>query len=116
MVIIIGPPGAGKSVQASLLEKNGVAKWLSTSKLLRENQTDEEEIRNKGELIDLSVTGRILREAMLDIDDSQFAVIDGFPRTDEQVEWLFSDSNPRELDGVIYIDLAEEEAIARLRN
>lgn len=113
--MITGAPGAGKSVQAEMLQDRGIATWLSTGKLLREVLTGEQkESQAKGNLIDDSVTIKVLVDRLSEIDDSEFVVLDGFPRRDAQVEWLFTDENPRELDGVIYIDLPEEVAIERL--
>jgi len=57
MILIMGPPGAGKSVQAKLLEKDGKVKWISTGKVLRDNVTPE--IKEKmlaGEVVDDSIT------------------------------------------------------------
>jgi adenylate kinase len=98
------------------LEKDGIARWLSMGRLLREKLSNESRKEQKdGDLIDDKITTGILAEALGGIDNSKLVVLDGFPRRDSQSEWLFSDKNPRRVDGVIYIDLPEEVAIERLR-
>jgi len=115
MIVITGAPGAGKSIQSALLEKNNVAKWLSVGKLLRAKlPPSQRKLQKKGDLIDDAVVTGTIKESLKGISRRQFVILDGFPRRDSQVKWLFSNDNPRKLDGVIYIDVPEDEAIKRL--
>lgn len=115
MVILIGPPGAGKSMQAKLLKERGAAHWISVGRLLREHLQGEQHDRlDKGELIEDEVVTALLVKTLNDIQDSDLAVLDGFPRRDSQIEWLFTEANPRKLDGVILLEADRNVLVARL--
>lgn len=94
-IILLGAPGAGKGTQAKLIAKTFAIPQISTGDLLRDNVARATElgkaakvIMEKGDLVpdklvlDM-VTGR-LREA----DCQRGFILDGFPRTVVQAEWL----------------------------
>ena len=94
-IILLGAPGAGKGTQAKLISKTFSIPQISTGDLLRENVAKgtplgitAKAIMGKGALVpdqlvlDM-VTGR-LREA----DCGRGFILDGFPRTVPQAEWL----------------------------
>jgi len=96
-IILLGAPGAGKGTQAKLISKTFEIPQISTGDLLRENVAREtplgvaaKSIMSTGALVpdqlvlDM-VTGR-LREA----DCNKGFILDGFPRTVPQAEWLDS--------------------------
>ncbi len=94
-IILLGAPGAGKGTQAKLIASTFGIPQISTGDLLRDNVArgtplgvTAKAIMAKGELVpdqlvlDM-VTGR-LREA----DCNRGFILDGFPRTVPQAEWL----------------------------
>ena len=94
-IILLGAPGAGKGTQAKLIAKTFDIPQISTGDLLRDHVgrgtplgVTAKAIMAKGELVpdqlvlDM-VTGR-LREA----DCQRGFILDGFPRTVPQAEWL----------------------------
>ena len=94
-IILLGAPGAGKGTQAKLISKTFGIPQISTGDLLRDNVArgtplgiTAKAIMGKGALVpdqlvlDM-VTGR-LREA----DCERGFILDGFPRTVPQAEWL----------------------------
>jgi adenylate kinase len=71
---------------------------------------------DSGELVPDDVTQGMVRERLSRPDTSPGVVLDGFPRTLPQAEALadiMKDLN-RELDGVLYIKVSDEEIIKRL--
>jgi adenylate kinase len=94
-VLLIGPPGAGKGTQA----KNIVAAWeipqISTGDLLRGNVavgTDlgrqAKAIMGRGELVSDELVNRMVAVRLRDPDCARGFILDGFPRTIGQAEWL----------------------------
>jgi adenylate kinase len=89
MIILMGVAGAGKSMQGKLLaEEKGFA-WISTGELFRvlvtgarRQQMLEGKLLSDGEVIEL------VDHTLKDIDPHKEFVLDGFPRTIAQVDWL----------------------------
>ncbi len=94
-VILLGAPGAGKGTQAKLITGRYGIPHISTGDILRENVAQGTELGKKakavmerGELVsdDLVNTMVALRIERPDCDRG--FVLDGFPRTVAQAEWL----------------------------
>jgi adenylate kinase len=118
ILILMGAPGAGKGTQAEHLKVDQGFLKISTGDLFRREiglKTDlgrqVEEIINQGGLVSDEILTRIMKNE-LDACASQNVVLDGFPRTVRQAEWLAGNAN---LAGVIHIDAEREELIERLR-
>lgn len=115
MIIFIGPPGAGKSLQAALVEERGLAKWVSVSKSLKENADAETlDLMKKGELLDDITVTSAISMAIHRVPAQMKILLDGFPRKESQLDWLFTRHNPRPVIGVINIELPDEEIMKRL--
>lgn len=122
-LVMLGAPGAGKGTQAKMLCESLGLPHISTGDLFRyniKNETDLGKLANsyikKGELVPDDVTIAMVREALADPEANVGAVLDGFPRTAQQAESLEKILNEmgRELTLVPYIQVPEEELIARL--
>lgn len=95
IIILFGPPGAGKGTQASVLaDKLGLYK-LSTGDMLREAVASEtplgkkaKDIMAKGELVPDNIMVNMIRECMQSGACRNGFVLDGFPRTVAQAEAL----------------------------
>jgi adenylate kinase len=119
---LFGPPGAGKGTQAKLLcEAHGLL-HLSTGDLFRAALKAKTPIGREaqlymdaGELVPDDVTNRIVAEALAKIDYDDF-VLDGFPRTIDQAEWLLKelDEHNAPLDGVVSLRVPDELIVDRL--
>ena len=117
MIIFFGPVGAGKSVQGELLAEKFGWKWLSTGQMFRTSEDPEvKQILASGELIDDQTTFGVVKEAFAREKDAERVILDGFPRTMPQAEWLLNDGNElgRNVAVVIAIDVSDETIVERL--
>ena len=122
-LLIMGPPGAGKGTQATLIKSQYQIPHISTGDMFREaisqgtplgllakNYTD------KGELVPDSVTIGLVRDRLQKDDCKAGFLLDGFPRTitqavnlDEILKNLYM-----EIDAVINVVVDDETLIKRI--
>ena len=89
MIILSGVAGAGKSIQGRLFADELGYAWISTGELFRAVVTGERRRRMlKGELLDDQEVIELLDKTLGLLDLSKELVIEGFPRTQFQAEWL----------------------------
>jgi adenylate kinase len=122
-IVLLGAPGSGKGTQADRLCEQFNVPHIATGDLFREHLKKETELgklakgyMDCGELVPDDVTVAMVRERF-SRDDAQLGfVLDGFPRTLAQAEALtrMLDKMGRQLDGVIYIEVSDEEIVKRL--
>ena len=121
-LIIFGPPGAGKGTQAGLLEKRHGITQISTGDILREAMAQETELGKKaksyidaGELVPDALVRDLAEQAIADEDHDDF-MLDGYPRTDQQAEWLteFLGANDTPLDAVFSMEVPDDVLVRRL--
>lgn len=122
-IILMGLPGAGKGTQASEIIKKYPIPHISTGDMFRAAIKNNTELGQKakyymdnGELVPDEVTIGIVRERLLEEDAKRGFLLDGFPRTVEQAEALneMLSAVDRKIEGVINIDVQEEELMNRL--
>lgn len=119
MILLFGPTGAGKSVQGQMLAARMGWKWLSTGEMLRDSD-DPEVIRvlKSGELVSDELTYEVFEKAIQDAKAKKFprTIVDGFPRTKEQAEWLaqYIKENNEQIDVVVTLEVPEHEIMNRL--
>ncbi len=119
MIIFFGPTGAGKSMQGQMLAVREGWKWLSTGEMLRASSDPEViELLKAGELINDELTYEVFDEAVQEATMKKYAniIVDGFPRTKDQAEWLSSylERTHQKIDVVIAIEVPESEIMQRL--
>jgi adenylate kinase len=90
MIIIMGSVGSGKSEQTARLSKRLNLSSISTSSLLREHLTPEREaIMKSGGLVgDQEIIELVRPELEKFKNSSEDFILDGFPRSLPQAEWL----------------------------
>jgi adenylate kinase len=118
VILIMGPAGAGKSVQAQMLVDSLGYEWVSTGVVLRQAMQDPE-IRQKmehGELLDDSVVEDIVAKALKQAKDKEKVILDGFPRDHHQARWLtgFCAGGEMTLEAVIHLEISLDVARKRL--
>jgi adenylate kinase len=115
LIVLMGPTGAGKSVQGDLLaqELNGV--HLSSGNLLRQDPKAAAMIAD-GKLAPAAEVERIVAEAVDAVPADQPIILDGFPRTMSNVKWMDDQlpAHQRDVTAVILIELDLETSMKRL--
>ncbi len=117
MILLMGVAGAGKSMQGRILaDEHGYA-WVSTGEILRVLVTGKRRQEMlKGSLLSDDEIIELMDKVFELIDTKQQFVLDGFPRTVPQAEWLISQvrNNRFELDCIINLEASEEVVLQRL--
>lgn len=123
ILILLGPPGAGKGTQAALVSQQAGVAHIATGDLFRENIRNQTELGmqakafvDKGALVPDELTVRMLLDRLDRPDTRKGALLDGFPRTVEQAKALDEALKQRAqaVDKVLYINVGEEEVVRRL--
>lgn len=115
-LILIGIQGAGKSTQGNLLSKTLGIPYLSTGHILRIISKEKtkmgryiKEIQNSGALVPDKIMVPMVEEYLNRQEYEKGYIMDGFPRTKEQVQ-KFKNG----IDRVIYLKVPDKEALWRL--
>ncbi len=94
-VILLGAPGAGKGTQAMVLAEQYGIPHISTGDLLRENVAQGTELgkkakafMEKGALVTDELVCEMVADRLKRADCVRGFILDGFPRTVAQAEWL----------------------------
>jgi adenylate kinase len=115
LIVLMGPTGAGKSVQGDVLAEYAHGKHLSSGKLLRKD-AHAAALLVDGRLAPAEEVERVVGEAISTIDNDTLIILDGTPRTEHNVAWL--DANlpkfDRKLVAVVLIELDIETSMKRL--
>ena len=121
-LVIFGPPGAGKGTQARLLEERRGITQISTGDILRAALEEETPLGQKaksyvesGELVPNELVRKLAEQAITDEGYDDF-VLDGYPRTQQQAEWLtkFLEEHEAPLDAVVSLEVPDEVLVRRL--
>ena len=124
-LLLIGPPGAGKGTQAALLAQAYGIPAISTGDIFRANVKAETELgllaksfMDKGEYVPDSVTNDLVRDRLSQEDTQKGFLLDGYPRTRDQVLELddILQSNNQKLDAVVLLTADTDELVKRLLN
>lgn len=119
-VLLVGPPGAGKSTQGIALANRLGATYVSTGALLREEVRRASPIgqhaaadMRAGRLVPDWLITFALERSLSDAMRSGF-VLDGYPRTVEQAETFSRSLGGIRLDRVIELDVPDDVAMLRV--
>ena len=122
-ILLIGPPGAGKGTQAALLAKHFGIPAISTGDIFRENVRNETPLgleakafMDRGEYVPDSLTNALVRDRLNQSDAADGFLLDGYPRTIDQVEELddILEETDKKLDVVVQLTADSEELLRRL--
>lgn len=122
-LIILGPPGAGKGTQAEgIAERHGIP-HISTGDIFRANIKNEtplglkvKDILAAGGYVTDDITNEIVKNRLAEDDAKPGFLLDGYPRTGNQVEALDAmlAETGHKLDAVIELTVDTEEVVQRL--
>jgi adenylate kinase len=122
-LLLIGPPGAGKGTQASWIAERLDIVAISTGDIFRQNVQSQSPLGltaasyiNAGEFVPDSVTNAMVRDRLSQQDARNGFLLDGYPRTPGQVNFLDETLAERglELDVVLQLTADTEELVERL--
>ena len=123
ILILLGPPGAGKGTQARKLQDDFEIIQLSTGDMLRAEVSSESEIGQRckeameaGKLVNDDLIIDIIASRIGEDDCKNGFILDGFPRTTAQAEALDAMFEKKGLgiDHVIEISVDDDAMIQRI--
>ena len=123
-LLLIGPPGAGKGTQAVRLADVYAIPAISTGDIFRSNVKNETPLGKQakafmdaGDNVPDSLTNELIRSRLAEQDAESGFLLDGYPRTVDQVRELdeYLASHGTQLDAVIELVADPDIVIARLR-
>jgi adenylate kinase len=95
ILILLGPPGAGKGTQAKLLANDLRIPHISTGDMFRDHKSRGTEIgkqvqaiMDSGGLVTDDITNEMVKERLSRPDVANGCILDGYPRTTAQAEYL----------------------------
>jgi len=115
LIVLMGPTGAGKSVQGDLLAEQFGWVHLSSGKLLRRDKQAARMLTD-GRLAPAEEVHRVVGEAIERTPEGSTVVLDGTPRRQSDVEWL-DENLPKfklAITAVILIELDIATSLKRL--
>jgi adenylate kinase len=121
-ILIFGPPGAGKGTQATRLIERFSLKHISTGNMLRAAVAERSTVGmiakdyiDEGRLVPGQIMKNITEAAIAEQGYDQF-ILDGYPRTVEQAQWLteFLQKHRAPLDAVVSLVVPDEVIVSRL--
>lgn len=123
-LLIVGPPGAGKGTQSARLLETFSIPAIATGDIFRKNIAEEtplgievKAIVDAGDYVPDSLTNALVSSRLEEEDALEGFLLDGYPRTLEQVSYLDNllAARGQSLDAVIQLVADQEEVVARLR-
>lgn len=122
-LLIVGPPGAGKGTQASRITTAYGIPDISTGDIFRANIKNEtplgtqvKAIVDAGDYVPDSLTNQLVTDRLSEDDAANGFLLDGYPRTLAQVDYLddMLAAQGQKLDAVIQLVADQDEIVARL--
>lgn len=117
MIIMVGPPGAGKSLQGQILAARYGYDWISVGKVLRATMTgDEQKLLKSGEMLPDNITNQVVARHLDKYDSLKGVILDGYPRDIDQARALvdYMHSRQQKIDLVLVLDVGRAEILRRL--
>lgn len=122
--LIVGPPGVGKGTQAARISEAFGIPTISTGDIFRSNIAEGTELGKQvkaivdaGDYVPDTLTNALIRDRLQSADAANGFLLDGYPRTPDQVQHLDAllAANGHALDAVIRLLADREEIVRRLR-
>lgn len=122
-MLIIGPPGAGKGTQAERISDRLGVVAISTGDIFRANVKGETPLGiearkfiDVGDFVPDGVTNKMVRDRLNEPDVEDGFLLDGYPRTTAQIEYLdqLLAHRDQKLDVALQLTAGDDELISRL--
>ena len=123
IIVLLGPPGAGKGTQAKRIQERYNLAHISTGDLFREALEEDgklgrsvKEYLDSGRLVPDELTSAVVAKRIERPDCANGVMLDGYPRTPNQAGALdeMLANRGRMLRLVLYLDVTERTAVERL--
>lgn len=118
-IVVTGKPGSGKGTQAELLAHKLGIPHISTGDIFREHMKNKTslglaitESMNAGQYTSDTITNQVIQERLSRADVTNGFILDGYPRTIAQVEFL--NTIHVTVDIVVNLDINSDVALGRL--
>lgn len=113
---MMGLAGSGKSTQGQMLAQETGRRWLSTGQMLRDSaDVATLEQLNRGSLVSDAVIIPLVEQTLQQIfEQGEDVVMDGFPRTEAQAQWLVENVADK-IEGILRIIVPKSELIQRMK-
>lgn len=118
-IVLIGPPGAGKGTQASIISEMNQIPSISTGQILRDEVRVGSElgksiksIIDAGKLVPDELMLELISKRIAEKDCEKGYILDGYPRTPKQAEALIELGIQPQI--VLYLKINDEIIIERL--
>jgi len=122
-LIFLGPPGAGKGTQAKAIAEHWQIPHISTGDILRQALQNKTQLgikaqayMDKGELVPDILVQEMVQERLNQGDTKSGWILDGFPRTVKQANFLeqLLDKLKQSGEKVVNLEVPDEVVVARL--
>ncbi|MBP1302077.1 MULTISPECIES: adenylate kinase [unclassified Curtobacterium] len=122
-LIIVGPPGAGKGTQAGRIAEGFGVPAISTGDIFRKNVSEgtplgvqAKAIMDAGNYVPDELTNELVKSRLAEPDAEQGFLLDGYPRTVGQVEYLDAllAEQGAGIDAVVQLVADQDALVARL--
>ncbi|MDD3887409.1 MAG: nucleoside monophosphate kinase [Patescibacteria group bacterium] len=125
LILFMGPSGSGKGTQAKMIGEKFDFNYIEMGGILRsevKKQTDlgkkiDVIIHKEGKLVPDEMVKELIKKALLENDHGKTIVLDGYPRTSQQVfdlDEILKDMEINKKIVVFNIQISDEEAMKRL--
>lgn len=123
-IILLGPPGSGKTTITKKLTSGNGVQTLETGSLLREEVVQVTELGEKlkpfldeGKLAPTEMVAEVVAQGMQQLDASVI-LFDGFPRREEEISAFFDQikAGGFNLSAVLVLELSRSLAVDRILN
>jgi adenylate kinase len=123
VLILLGPPGAGKGTQARMLEEDFGLVQLSTGDLLRaavaagtEAGRQAKAVMEAGQLVSDDIVLAVLKDRMAAPDVAKGIILDGFPRTAGQAAALdgLLEAAGQKVTAAVSLEVDDEAMVGRV--
>lgn len=122
VIVLLGPPGAGKSTQAKELKKVYKLPTISAAELLKKSHGDKSEISKalkigyaSGALLNDEGLNNMVRERTLKGDALDGFILDGYPSSKAQAQYLNEMLATRHMPAPVVVHLQAPDDVVRAR-